>query len=167
MPGTLSYARVRLDRYHAWPMTIATIPLIAMAPRIRNSDVARATPKTYRHCRGNLPRLCRPRRAYGDRKILVRVVALATPRGSGITIRRPTLPTTSWCSPSRPAQSGEPIFSGVTRHDRIFGNDLLIHFLTDRPAATPSYELNRALMANEAVPAAISNYELRERSRSR
>jgi hypothetical protein len=50
---------------------------------------------------------------------------------------------------------GEPIFSGAVGHDRLFGTDVLLYFLTDRPAPTRYYELNRGLMASETVQAQI------------
>lgn len=40
---------------------------------------------------------------------------------------------------------GQPIYSGVTRHDRIFVNDPMFYFLAERPAATRYHELHPGL----------------------
>ena len=152
--GLLNYARVRLDRYHTWPMTIATVPLIAMAPSIRTSPARRR--KLAVIVTGILIVYAGLALHAVMEKSAIPVVALAAPRGSGITIpEADAIYNDLVLAIKARTQPGEPIFSGVTRHDRLFGTDLLIHFLADRPAATPFYELNRALMAREAVQAAI------------
>jgi hypothetical protein len=152
--GLLNYARVRLDHYHIWPMTIATIPLIAMAPAIRMSPERRR--KLTVIVTGILIVYAGLAVRTVTAKATVPVVALATPRGSGITIPKADAAYNDLVLAIKArTQPGEPIFSGATRHDRLFGNDLLLYFLADRPAATPFYELNRALMAHEAVQTAI------------
>jgi hypothetical protein len=54
------------------------------------------------------------------------------------------------------AQPGEPIFVGMSRHDLIFANDLLIYFLADRPSATRYTELHPGLATTLPVQQAIA-----------
>jgi hypothetical protein len=52
-------------------------------------------------------------------------------------------------------QSGEPIFVGTTRHDRIFVNNILIYFLADRPSATRWYHFEPGIQSSAPVQADI------------
>jgi hypothetical protein len=54
------------------------------------------------------------------------------------------------------AQPGEPVFVGMSRHDLIFANDLLIYFLADRPSATRYAELHPGLATTLPVQQAIA-----------
>jgi hypothetical protein len=84
------------------------------------------------------------------------VVALAPPRGAGATIPQAIASYNDLVLAIQAhTRAGEPIFSGVTRHDRLFATDVLLYFLTDRPAPTRYYELNRGHMASETVQAEV------------
>jgi hypothetical protein len=60
-------------------------------------------------------------------------------------------------------RTGEPIFVGSDRHDRIFINDMMFYFLADRPSATRYHELHPGVATTADVQAAIVA-ELRRRN---
>jgi hypothetical protein len=47
--------------------------------------------------------------------------------------------------------AGQPIYSGVSHHDRIFINDPMFYFLSDRPSATRYHELHPGLATTRPV----------------
>ena len=59
--------------------------------------------------------------------------------------------------------AGQPIFSGVSRHDRIFVNDPMLYFLADRPSATRYHELHPGLATTAPVQQEIVT-ELEQRN---
>lgn len=148
--GLFSYALFRLDVKHVWPMMISMIPLIAKPP----FAIAQVIPRVM-----SVVPLVSILTVNGYLALQVLrwkveepAIALASPRASGISI-----PTShsfyndlieAIRSQTKP---GEPIFSGAIRHDRIAANDVLLYFLTDRPAPIPYHELNRGLITTERV----------------
>jgi hypothetical protein len=152
--GFFYYASMRLDRVHSWPVMIATTPLIAAAPLISHSVNARRRLATG--VAGIIGLYGIFAAAIVVKKMQTPVIPLTTARGNGVTIPAAAAPYNELLIAVQAATTpGERIFSGVMRHDVIWNNDVLVYFLTKRPAATPYYELNRGLMANERVQAEI------------
>jgi len=152
--GLFNYARVRLDRFHAWPIMMVAAPLIAAAPFIpaslsrRGRIVAVVTTVFVVNMVLAFDMLAA--------KARIPVVPLAPPHGIGITIPEADASYNDLVlAIMGSTRAGEPIFSGSVRHDGLFGTDVLLYFLTERPAPTRYYELNRGLMASETVQAQI------------
>lgn len=59
--------------------------------------------------------------------------------------------------------AGQPIFSGISRHDRIFVNDPMFYFLADRPSTTRYHELHPGLATTAPVQQEIVT-ELEQRN---
>jgi hypothetical protein len=131
-------------------MTITVVPLIAAAP-FMSSSVSRR--RRLGVVVGSVVGV------YGLLAVLTLVakartpvVALAPPRGAGITIPVASASYNDLIQATRAhTRVDEPIFSGAIRHDQVLITDVLLYFLTERSAPTLYYELNRGLMAEKLV----------------
>jgi len=71
-------------------------------------------------------------------------------RAAGIRVRAADLPfkqAVDYVRENVPA--GERIFVGMLRHDRLYTNDVMIYFLSERDAATRYHELHPGLTTTE------------------
>lgn len=148
--GFFNHAWIRFDGPHVWPMMLATIPLIASAPFVRVGTVGRAVVSACVVAVLALNAFLAFETLRG--RVLERPIALESAHSPGISIRS----TSAYYNALIHAidartNPGEAILSANRRHDRVFLNDSLLYFLTDRPAPGRYHELNRGMITTARV----------------
>jgi hypothetical protein len=149
-----NHARFRFDSYHAWPLLMAFAPVLAAGP------VALAR-RPLRIITTTLALVVLLGSGFFAAHQLASVAGggyrpLRAPRAAGMLVSSALehydeiLDTIA--AETRP---GDYIFSGSTRHDRIYLNDALVYFLSERRIPTPYHELNRGLVVTTRIQAEI------------